>query len=487
MKRLAGIGILTCALVGCSLAPTYQQPFMPIPDHFKETGKWVAANPAPSSGTPGPWWEIFHDQTLNQLEENVVPANQDLKAAFARYQEASALVEVARAGLFPNSKALFNADRQKSSVTIANPSSPAIYNTFLVGADLNYELDVWGRIRNAVAQNQDLAKASEADLAVATLSLHAQLASDYLALRGSDEAQSILDTTVVAYQKALDLTKKRYHGGASPIADVDEAETQLEIAKTLAADMRLQRAQLEHAIAVLIGRFPSDFSLPAAKLPKHVINLNPDLPSTLLERRPDIAAAEFRVQAANANIGIARAAFFPDFNLTSIIGFQSQTFSNLLSKPSLFWSLGPISALSIVQPTVAQTIFDGGKLLGLLRQANASYFETVANYRKTVLTAFQEVEDNLVAIRRLTQENRSATLATRAAKRAWIQAQHRYTGGIITFLEVVVVENTALQTELSLVNIRTRQRIAGVQLIKALGGGWVLTPLKEKSRKNSSS
>lgn len=325
-----------------------------------------------------------------------------------------------------------------------------------------------------VVQNQDLAKASEADLAAATLSLHAQLASNYFSLRGADEAQHVLDSTVEAYQKALYLTKKRHHGGASPIADVDEAETQLENARTFAADMRLQRAQLEHAIAVLIGRFPADFSLPPAKLPKHAINLNPDLPSTLLERRPDIAAAALRVQAANANIGIARAAFFPDFELSTILGFNSKTLSNLLSKPSLFWSLGPISSLTLFQHTAAQTIFDGGALLGLLRQANASYFETVANYRQTVLTAFQEVEDNLVAIRRLAQENRSQMAATRSAKRAWLQAQHRYTGGLITFLEVVVLENIALQTELTSVNVRTRQQIASVQLIKALGGGWIL-------------
>lgn len=477
MKKFTLIGILNFALAlsGCSLAPTYQQPFMPIPDHFKETGEWVAAKPAPSLDTPEPWWQLFHDPTLNELEKNVIPANQDLKAAFARYQEASALVEVARAGFFPTIQGLFNANRQKTSTTIANPTFPATYNTILVGADINYELDVWGRIRNAVEQNQDLAKASRADLAAATLSLHAKLASDYVALRGADVAQRILDTTVTAYQKALYLTKKRYTGGASPIADVDEAETELQNAKTLAADMRLQRAQLEHAIAVLIGRFPADFSLPPAQLPEFAFDINPDLPSTLIERRPDIAAALLRVQAANANIGIARAAFFPKFNLTGIIGFESKTFSNLLSKPSLFWSLGPISALTLVQPMVAQTIFDGGKLLGLLRQANASYFETVAYYRQTVLTAVQEVEDNLVAIRRLAQEQRSATLATRSAKRALVQAQHRYTGGIITFLEVVVVENTALQTELALVNIRIRQQMASIQLIKALGGNYPVT------------
>ena len=477
MRKLTAIGVLIGTLTSCNLAPTYQQPFMPIPEHFKETGKWIKVKPIPTQGTPGPWWQIFNDRTLNELEENVIPANQDLKAAFARYQEASALVQVARAGFFPTIKGLTNADRQKTSVTVANPSSIPIFNNYLLGADLSYEVDVWGRIRNEVAQSQNLAKASEADLAAATLSLHATLASDYFALRGADESQRILDETVVAYQKALYLTKQRHQGGAAPIADVDEAETQLENAKTLAADMRLQRAQLEHAIAVLIGRFPADFNLPPAKLPKHFITIAPDLPSTLLERRPDIAAAELRVEAANANIGIARAAFFPAFNLSSIIGFQSKTLSNILSKPSLFWSIGPISALTLIQPVAVVTLFDGGKLLGLLRQANASYFETVAIYRQTILTAVKEAEDYLIAIKQLDQENQSQTAATLFAKRSLIQAQHRYTGGIITFLEVVVVENTALQTELSEVNIRTRRHIATVQLIKALGGGWFITPV----------
>lgn len=476
MRKITAMGILTSILSSCNLAPTYHQPFMPIPDHFKETGNWVNIKAVPQQGVPGPWWKIFNDHTLNELEDNIIPANQDLKAAFARYQEASALVMVARSGFFPTVEGIVNAGRQKTSVTVANPSTMPIFNAYLIGADLNYELDVWGRIRNAVYQSQDLAKASEADLAAATLSLHAKLASNYFSLRGADESQKILDTTVVAYQKALYLTEQRHKGGAAPIADVDEAKTQLENAKTMAADMRLQRAQLEHAIAVLIGKFPADFSLPPARLPRHFATLAPDLPSTLLERRPDITAAELRVEAANANIGIARAAFFPVFDLAGIIGFQSQTLANLLSKPSLFWAIGPASALSLIQPTASMTLFDGGKLSGLLKQANASYFETVANYRQIILTAFQEVEDNLVAIRQLDKETRTAAAATLYAKRSLTQARHRYSGGIITFLEVVVVENTALQTELAEVNVRMRRQIATVQLIKALGGGWVMTP-----------
>lgn len=480
MKQLLGLGLLATMLLGCSLAPTYERPPMPIPEDYKETGKWVVAKIPPSTVPPEPWWHIFEDRTLNELEDQVIPANQNIKLAYYRYQEARALVQVAQAALFPTIRGLFNADRQKTSTHIANPSEVPQFNGVLVGSDLNYEVDVWGRIRNAIAMNKDLAKASSADLAAVTLSLHAELATDYFTLRGYDESQRILDTTVTAYRKALYLTKKRYQGGAAPIADVDEAETQLENAKTMAADNQLRRAQMEHAIAVLIGQIPSHFNLSPEKLSKRVIELSPDLPSTLLERRPDIAAAEARVAAANANIGVARAAFFPVFNLSGTIGYQSKSLSNLISKPSLFWSLGPLTALNLVQPVAAVTIFDGGRLWGLLKQAKAQYYQTVATYRQTVLTAFQEVEDNLVAVRRLDQENRSQTLAARAAKRALIQAQNRYAGGIVTFLDVVVIENTALQNELSEVNVLVRRQVATVQLIKALGGGWVSFPINKR-------
>lgn len=473
MRTLIVWSGLIILLTGCSFAPKYQRPPMPVPEHFKETGKWAPAQSIKPGTAIEPWWEVFHDPILNELNDELTYANQDLQVAYARYREARALVQVATAALFPSIQGLFNADRQQTSTTIANPAVPSLFNNVVVGAELNYEVDVWGSVRNAVAVSKNLARASEADLAAASLSLHAELVQDYLILRGYDESQLILDKTVVAYKKALYLTQKRYKGGASPIADVDEAETQYENARTLATDMRLKRAQMEHAIAVLVGKFPAHFNLKPGHLPTKVLIISTDLPSKLLERRPDISAAEFRVMAANANIGIARAAFFPVIDLTAIIGFQSQTLANLLSKPSLFWSLGPVSALTISQPIASQILFDGGRLTGLLKQAKAQYFETVGTYRQTVLTAFKEVEDSLVAIRRLQQENQSQSLATRSAKRALIQAEHRYTGGIITFLDVVILENTALQSELALVNIKTRRQMAHVQLIKALGGGWV--------------
>ncbi|QMT61363.1 efflux transporter outer membrane subunit [Legionella sp. PC997] len=480
MKKLFGAGALIFALVGCSFAPTYHRPMMPMPEHFKEPGKWVEIKSTPEIVSPEAWWQAFNDPVLNNLESQLNVANQNLKLAYAHFQEAISLVQVARSYFFPTLQGLFNADRQQNSRTVANPVSTPVFNQFLVGGFLSYELDAWGSVRNSVIASERNATASAADAASVRLSLQAELANNYFALRGSDEAQRILDTTVIAYQKALYLTKNRYRGGAAPIPDVDEAETQLENAKTMAADMRLQRAQLEHAIAVLIGEIPSNFSLPPAPSPKIFLEIAPNIPSTLLERRPDIVAAEARVQAANAKIGVARAAFFPVIDLTGSMGFQSKSLANLISKPSLFWSLGPLSLLTLTQPVAQVTIFDGGRLRGLLNQAKAQYFETVATYRQTVLTAFQEVEDNLIAIHQLDQEYRSQKVASRAAKRAWDQEVYRYKGGLVTFLQVVVAENTALQSKLALVNIHTRRQIASIQLIKALGGGWSIDMGKKK-------
>ena len=256
MKKQIILGILAFALLGCSLAPSYQRPPMPIPEHFKETGKWVKVDGRLKLVAPDAWWGAFNDPILNDLEDRLTVANQDLKVAYAHYQDAYALAQVARSYFFPSLQALFNADRQQNSRAIANPPKVLDYNQLLVGGLLSYEVDAWGAVRNQYVANERLAKASAAEVASIHLSLHAELASDYFALRASDEQQHILDQTVVAYKKALYLTRKRYQGGASPIADVDEAETQLENAKTMAEDMRLKRAQLEHAIAVLVGEIP---------------------------------------------------------------------------------------------------------------------------------------------------------------------------------------------------------------------------------------
>lgn len=474
MSKLLAATLFTGLLSSCSLAPKYQRPEMPLPAHFKEADHWLPARTLTHTATLTPWWQAFNQPVLNQLHIQLEHANQDLSSAWFRYQQAQALVQVAAAGLFPGVRAISNVSRQQTSLSVANPSSPALYNNVLAGAVFDYEIDLWGRVRNTVAANRSLATASNADRAALSLSLHAELASNYFALRGCDESQRILDRTVAAYDKALHLTQKRYRGGASPIEDVDNAKTLLENAKTQAAEMRLKRGQIEHAIAVLIGENPATFSLSSASLPRKTLQVSPILASTLLERRPDIAAAESRVKAANARIGVARAAFFPNIDLTSVVGFQSQSLANLISKPSLFWSLGPLSALNVIQPMLGQTVFDGGRLSGLLKGAKADYFETVAQYRQTVLRAFQQVEDSLITVRELDKQIKSQSAAAQAAKRALLQAQNRYKGGIATYIDIIITENAALQAELATVNVITRRQLASIQLVKALGGGWVI-------------
>lgn len=480
MKKIVMIKFIVIswiiALSGCSLAPTYHRPPMTVPPKYKESGPWLHAKPHKASLDRGRWWEMYGDKTLNALEEKVQSANQNLKAALARYEEARAAAAVARAAYFPVITGVANATRAESSHNVANPLGSPLYSDKSVALELTYEIDVFGRVRNLVAAAKSTARASAADLAVIDLSLHAELANDYFALRGDDAAQRILDQTVIAYEKSLFLTRQRYKEGADPAYNVDQAVTQLETAKTLAADMRLQRAQLEHAIAVLIGEVPATFSL-KPELPKtKVVTIAPKLPSTLLERRPDIAEAELLVQAANYNIGVARAAFFPAFNLSMGMGVESTILANLFRGPSLLWSVGPTAMSTLANvgslPLMTQTIFDGGKIKGLSDEACARYYETVANYRQTVLSAYQQVEDYLVAIHQLDHEKITQDSATRAANRSLNQARYRYKGGLTTYLDVVIYENIALQNELNSVNVHTRRQVASVQLIKALGGGW---------------
>jgi len=477
MIRRGFVLLALLLLASCSLAPDYHRPETPAISVYKEAAStpddqsaaWSPAKPGAADAPRGPWWQVFNDPLLNDLESKLVNANQNLKAAVARYDEARAGVGVARADYFPTVTGAANTGRQQLSDTVTNTAPTTLYNATSVGLDASYELDLWGRVRNNVAGAENRAQASAADLAAVNLSLQSELAMDYFMLRGDGTSQQTLDETVTAYQKALELTQNRHNGGAATESDVDQAETQLQNAKTMAEDVRLKRAQLEHAVAVLTGAMPSGFTLPPATMgdqqaQEKIILIDPGVPSALLERRPDIAEAERLVAAANADIGVARAAYFPDFTLTGGIGYESAVFKNLLKSSSLFWSLGP---------SVTTPLFDGGRIASMSDQARAAYQETVANYRQTVLAAYQEVEDNLAAIRQLDKEHESQAAATAAAERALTQAKNRYTGGIVTYLEVVVAQNTALQAELAFVDIRTRQLNAHVGLIKALGGGWM--------------
>jgi NodT family efflux transporter outer membrane factor (OMF) lipoprotein len=455
----------------CSFAPRYGVPDTgPPPQQYKELAEWTPAQPRDSMPR-GAWWSLYHDPQLDALEDKVYGANWSLKAAVARLDQARAQYRIARADLFPTLSADPYATRERFSPNAPKslPGYATLYNDFLLGADFSYEVDLWGRVRNEVAAARANRQASAADLALVELSLRAQLAEDYFNLRAYDAQRDLLDRTVGDYSKSLDLTTSLFNGGAAALADVAQAQAQLDNARTQAADIRLQRAQAEHAIAVLVGENPSIFNLPANAMPSDIAPppLDPGLPSTLLERRPDIAEAERRVAAANAQIGVARAAYFPKFTLAATGGFESTRTSNLLSVPSQFWSVGP---------QVSLPLFEGGRLTGQTAQAKAAYEEQVADYRNAVLTAYQDVEDNLAALRQLQVESETDAAAVQATNTALEQAQARYKAGIVTYLEVASAETAALQAQLAAVNIQARRMSASVLLVKALGGGWETPP-----------
>lgn len=454
-------------LAACSFAPHYRVPdSAQAADQYKELAGWTIAQPQDSQSR-GVWWTLYNDPRLNALQQKLQGANLSLKAAFARLQQARAQYRIARADLFPSLSLDSFPTRERFSPNAPRslPGYPTEYNDFIVGADFSYEVDLWGRVRNEVAAAKATSQASAADLASVELSLRAELTVDYFNLRADDTATRVLDETVEDYKKALELTTNLFNGGAAALTDVAQARAQLETARTQAADIRLQRAQTEHAIAVLVGENPSAFSLDVNPLPSDAVPppLDPGLPSALLERRPDIAEAERRVAAANAQIGEARAAYFPQFTLSAAGGFESASTSNWLTAPSRFWSVGP---------HVSLPLFEGGRLGAQTDQAKAAYAEQVANYRNAVLTAYQDVEDNLAALRQLQAESDTATATVTATGIVLQQAQHRYRAGIVTYLEVASAETAALQAQLAAVNIQMRRMDASVLLVKALGGGW---------------
>jgi len=461
-------------LSACSLAPDYQPPVMPVPAAFREAGNdWAAAQPA-DDAPKGEWWKAFHDPILDALEAKVTDANQNLKIAVAQYDEAHAAVTVANADYFPSVTGSSGALRERSSGK-AFQSTLSHFNDFSLGASTSYEVDIWGRVRNEVAAAKGAGEASAADLATINLSLHAELASDYFALRGLDSMQTVINSTLSMDQKAVDLLQDRLRIGSASDADVAQAETQLETVRTQDIDTKLQRAQLADAIAVLTGTPPSDFRQGPIPLKDNQVlpRLALGVPSLLLERRPDIAAAERRAYAANAEIGVARAAWFPTFSLTGSIGYESASAGNWLSVPSQFWTIGPTTAL---------TLFDAGRISALSEEARAAYAAAAASYRQTVLSAYQDVEDNLTALHKLADEEKSESAAAAAAQRALMQEKNLYLGGDATYIDVAVSQNQALTAQLALINIRVRRMVAAVNLIKALGGGWQKADLKEATK-----
>jgi NodT family efflux transporter outer membrane factor (OMF) lipoprotein len=464
---LAAGAILAAALAGCSLAPHYARPStQQPPPTYKEADDWKVSAPADTSAR-GRWWTKFGDPDLDGLEAEVTNANQSLKSALASLEQARAQTRIAGSEWFPTLTAQATATRGEVSVYSQGytPGRTRTGNSFVLSGDLSYEIDVFGRVRNTVANARANEQATAGDVASLDLSLHAELATDYFLLRGLDIEQRFLDQTVADYERALQLTENLFKGGAAAISDVQQARAQLELARTQAEDTRLHRAQTEHAIAVLVGQQPSGFALSARAedgLPT-MPAIDAGLPSQLLERRPDVAAGERRVAAANANIGVARAAYFPVFDLIAQAGSQAGTAANWLTAPSQFWSIGPQALL---------TIFDGGLHRAQSAAAHAVYDQQVANYRNTVLTAYQDVEDNLAALRQLQRESISQAAAVKATQGALDQANLRYKGGIVTYLEVVATQNAALSARLTAVDIDIRRATATVQLVKALGGDW---------------
>jgi len=467
------------ALSGCMVGPKYVKPSVPMapeykeanPDAYKESSTWQVAQPA-DAAQRGEWWRIFGDAQLNALELQVAANNQDLKAADARFREARALIRFNHASLYPTvGVAPFagglreSSNRPYFSVTTVNGNG---VGDIQLPVDLNYEIDVWGRIRRSVSAAREEAQASAGDRQTVLLSLQAELAVDYFEARSADAEEKLLIDTVKSYEEAYRITTNRFEGGVSPKSDVDQAQTQLEAAKVQAHDITLQRAQFEHAIAVLLGKPPASFTLTDAPLDARPPVIPPGLPSELLERRPDIASAERRVAEANDRIGIARAAFYPTISLSGVVGFEGSSFGNLFNPSSFLWAIGP---------TLSQTVFDAGRRAAVSEQANASYDETVANYRQTTLTAFQQVEDNLIALRVLQQESENQHQATLAAQSAEQIFNNRYVGGLDTYLQVVTAQTTALNNERNDIDIMRRQMDASVLLIKALGGGWNVTDL----------
>jgi NodT family efflux transporter outer membrane factor (OMF) lipoprotein len=469
-RRMKGVWSVALFLLlpACAVGPDYRRPSAPVPEAYKETAGWKTAQPLDALPR-GAWWKVFNDPQLDDLAEQINISNQTVLAAEAQVRQAMALVQIARASYFPFVTGGFTYTRAQSSSTLTRSQVFAGVPTsdYLLPINLDWEADVWGRIRRTVEASRDTAEASVADLESARLSAQSALAQAYFQLRTVDTQEQLLEATVAAYQKALELTQNRYGSGVAGKADVLQAQTQLESTKAQLIDLGVQRAQLEHAIALLIGKPPSTFSLAAAPFSPVPPAVPVGLPSELLERRPDIAAAERRAAAANAQIGVAKAAFFPKFTLSLTGGFESGTFADLFSWPSHIWSLGP---------ALAQALFAGGSIQALSDEAKAAYDAAVASYRQTVLTGFQEVEDNIAALRILEKEAWVQEGAVQAAQQSLTVTKNQYKAGTVSYLAVIVAQTIALTNERAAVDITGRRMTATVLLIKALGGSWKSAP-----------
>jgi NodT family efflux transporter outer membrane factor (OMF) lipoprotein len=472
MKRL--LCFLFCLFSACSVGPRYKKPAAPVAPAFKEPppASWKTATP--QDGTlRGNWWEIFGDPQLNDLEVQVNISNQNIAAAEAQFRGARAAIRAARSGLFPTLTVTGSATRTGSG---GNRSVLGAGNTVRSGGgtfyalpfDFSYELDVWGRVRKTIEAAVDTAQATAADVETIRLSTHAELALDYFELRGLDEQKQLFDQTVAGFDQALQLTTNRFNQGVASAVDVEQARTQLETARAQAIDLDVQRAQFEHAIAIFTGKPPAELTLARGGINGEPPVIPVALPSELLERRPDIAAAERRVASSNAQIGVAKAAYFPTISFSATGGFESSAIASLLSWPSRFWSIGP---------AFSEILFDAGRRRALVGEAEAAYDANVAVYRQDVLTAFQDVEDNLAALRILSDEATQENIAVESSQRSLDLSLTRYTGGIAIYTEVITAQNALLANQRTAIGIRARRMTASVLLVKALGGGWDVSAL----------
>jgi NodT family efflux transporter outer membrane factor (OMF) lipoprotein len=471
-----GLAALALLCAACAVGPGYRRPPVTMPALFKErpspdstlASEWRVAQPS-DDVVRAKWWETLQDPVLNGLEEQVAISNQTVAQAEAQFRAARAAIRNARADLFPTVTAGASATRSRASATRGQvPVATGTIVDYQLPIDFSYEADVWGRVRRNVEAGVASAQATAADVQTALLSSRAELAVDYFELRGLDAQTALLRATIAAYERAVQLTKARYDQGVASGVDLAQAQTQLDTTRVQATDLEVARAQFEHAIAMLVGKAPADLTIPPAPIdvPPPAIPLT--IPSQLLERRPDVAAAERRVAAANAQIGVATAAFFPTLALTASGGVESSSLATLLELPSRFWAIGP---------SLIQTVFDAGRRRSLRDQAVANYDGTVAAYRQSVLTAFQDVEDSLAASRVLAEEAVQARNAVASANRSLALANNRYVGGVTTYLEVITAQTAALANQITAADVQTRRMTASVLLIKALGGGWTTADL----------
>lgn len=472
-KNLLALAVVAVSLAGCRVGPNYVKPDVPTAPTFKEGDTWKTATPNDAMAH-GKWWEMYGDSQLNALEEQIDPANQTLKQAEANFRASRAVIKLNRADMSPT----LSVDPTLGATRVT-PNAPYRGNltpdngqgNFILPLDLNYEVDLWGRIRRSITAAQETTQAFAADLETARLSLHAELAIDYFNLRSADAQKKLLDETVAAYRDALQLTIDRADGGVAPQSDVAQARTQLQQALVQSTEVVIARAQFEHAIAVLTGKPPAQLTLAASPLTEQtpaLPGIPGVLPSELLERRPDIAAEERLMAAANEQIGIAKSAFYPRLNLAAGVGFQGSSVLNWFTWPSRIWA---------VSPQISQTVFDAGRRRARTDIAIAQYDAHVASYRQSALDAFQQVEDNLVALKQLETEAQQQRDATASAEEALGLFRTRYEGGVDTYLQVITSQTIALQNQRNEIDILRRRLDASVLLVKAVGGGWNVSQL----------